>query len=805
MSTKKKFLSINLSKEEILSDYRIAFQSRQASLLGRREVLTGKAKFGIFGDGKEIPQLAMARVFQPGDWRSGYYRDQTFMMAAGMFSLEEFFAQLYGDTDLNANPANGGRLMNNHFATRSLDEKGHWKDLMKQNNSAADSSPTASQMPRLLGLAQASRLFKENSALHSFSQFTNKGNEVAFGTIGDASTSEGYFFEAINAAGVLQIPMAVSVWDDQWGISVPNKYQTTKGNISRILEGFQKEKETNGIEIFRASCFDYPQLIETYRKGIALCRMNHTPVLFHITGCTQPQGHSTSGSHERYKSTEELQDEEKRDGLKHMRQWILDEQLATAEEIDILENEASKQVREARKSAWKNFKAPLEKKRSDLLKIIRLSHCNCKHQNTIEHLAIELKRVGDPIRKDIYSTARKLLRYLCDECQVEGRSLKTIIANWLEKELADSNYRYDEFLYSESDQSALKISYTPAKYTDDSPTVPGREILRENFDYIFGHNPLVLAFGEDVGKIGGVNQTYEGLQEKYGTNRIFDTGIREATIIGQGLGLALRGFRPIAEIQYFDYLMYGLQVLSDDVATTHYRTCGGQKAPMIVSTRGHRLEGIWHAGSPLSMVINSIRGVHVAVPRNMTQAAGFYNTYLESDQPVLIIEPLNGYRLREKMPENIGEFKTPVGIPEILRPGKDLTLVTYGSCIRIAEDAVSQLSDFGVDVELIDVQTLIPFDLKGVILESLQKTNKIVFFDEDVPGGATTYMMQKVIEAQDGFKYLDMEPITITAKAHRAAYGTDGDYFSNPNAEDVFERVYQLMHNYHPAKFPAIF
>jgi len=805
MSTKKKFPSINLSKEEILFDYRIAFESRQASLLGRREVLTGKAKFGIFGDGKEIPQLAMARVFQPGDWRSGYYRDQTFMMAAGMFSLEEFFAQLYGDTDLNANPANGGRLMNNHFATRSLDEKGHWKDLMKQKNSAADSSPTASQMPRLLGLAQASRLFKENSALHGFSQFTNKGNEVAFGTIGDASTSEGYFFETINAAGVLQIPMAISVWDDQWGISVPNKYQTTKGNISRVLEGFQKEKETNGIKILRAKCFDYPQLIETYQKGIASCRKNHTPVLFHITGCTQPQGHSTSGSHERYKSSEELQGEEKRDGLKHMRQWILDEMLATPEEIDILERKASKRVREARKNAWKNFKAPLEKKRSDLLKIIQLSHCNCKHQDKVGQLVIELKRVGDPIRKDIYSTARKLLRYLCDECRIEGKPLKTIIANWLEKELDDSNYRYDKFLYSESDRSALKISYTPAKYTEDSPTVPGREILRENFDYIFGHNPLALAFGEDVGKIGGVNQTYEGLQEKYGSNRIFDTGIREATIIGQGLGLALRGFRPIAEIQYFDYLMYGLQVLSDDVATTHYRTCGGQKAPMIVSTRGHRLEGIWHAGSPLSMVINSIRGVHVAVPRNMTQAAGFYNTYLESDQPVLIIEPLNGYRLREKMPENIGEFKTPVGIPEILRPGKDLTLVTYGSCIRIAEDAVRQLSDFGVDVELIDVQTLIPFDLKGVILESLQKTNKIVFFDEDVPGGATTYMMQKVIEAQNGFKYLDMEPITITAKAHRAAYGTDGDYFSNPNAEDVFERVYQLMHNYHPARFLAIF
>lgn len=805
MNTKKKFPSIKLTKEEILNDYRIAFESRQASILGRREVLTGKAKFGIFGDGKEIPQLAMAHVFREGDWRSGYYRDQTFMMAAGMLSLEEFFAQLYGDTDLKANPANGGRLMNNHFATRSLDEKGHWKDLMKQKNSSADSSPTASQMPRLLGLAMASQLYKVNTDLHSFTQFTNKGNEVAFGTIGDASTSEGYFFETLNAAGVLQIPLAISVWDDQWGISVPNRFQTTKGNISKILEGFQKEKGTNGIEIFRANGFDYPQLIETYREGIDICRKNHTPVLFHIMGCTQPQGHSTSGSHERYKTKEELLEEEKRDGLRNMRQWILHEKLATSEELDHLENEAIKQVRDAKKRAWKDFKAPLEKKRSELLKITQLSHCNCEHQNEIERLTLELKRVGDPIRKDIYSTARKLLRYLCDDCLVDGKPLKSIIAQWLTKEMSDSNRRYDEFLYSESDQSALKIPHTPPQYAEQSPTVPGREILRQNFDYIFEHNPLALAFGEDVGKIGGVNQTYEGLQEKYGTHRIFDTGIREATIIGQGLGLALRGFRPIAEIQYFDYLMYGLQVLSDDVATTHYRTRGGQKAPMIVSTRGHRLEGIWHAGSPLSMVINSIRGVHVAVPRNMTQAAGFYNTYLKSDQPVLIIEPLNGYRLREKKPDNIGEYNTPVGVPEILRQGNDLTLVTYGSCVRIAKDAVEQLETFGIDVELIDVQTLIPFDVNGIILESLKKTNKIAFFDEDVPGGATTYMMQKVIEEQAGFKYLDMEPITITAKAHRAAYGTDGDYFSNPNAEDVFEKIYQLMHRYHPTKFPSIF
>jgi len=805
MSTKNNSYSLNLTKEEILSDYRIAYESRQASLLGRREVLTGKAKFGIFGDGKEISQLAMARVFQKGDWRSGYYRDQTFMLASGMMSLEEFFAQLYGDTDINANPANGGRLMNNHFASRSLDDKGHWKNLMKQKNSAADSSPTASQMPRLLGLAQASRLFRENSALHKLSQFSNKGNEVAFGTIGDASTSEGYFFETLNAAGVLQIPMALSVWDDQWGISVPNRYQTTKGDISKILEGFQKEKGTNGIEIFKVSCFDYPGLLDTYRKGIALCRKNHTPVLFHITGCTQPQGHSTSGSHERYKTPEQLRDEENRDGIRHMREWILKENIAMADDLDAIEQEAVKRVREARKKAWKNYKAPLERKRSDLLSIMQLSHCKCLHQNEIEQMATELKRVGDPLRKDIYSTARKVMRYLCDDCQYGGKTLKNHIAEWLKKEMQESQFQYDDFLYSESELSALKVEFTPAKYVDDSPTVPGREILRDNFDHIFQHNPLVVAFGEDVGKIGGVNQTYEGLQEKYGEHRIFDTGIREATIIGQGLGLALRGFRPIAEIQYFDYLLYGLQVMSDDLATTHYRTRGGQKAPMIVSTRGHRLEGIWHAGSSLSMVINSIRGVHVAVPRNMTQAAGFYNTYLESDQPVLIIEPLNGYRLREKKPENIGEFKTPVGVPEILRRGKDVTLVTYGSCVRIANDAIQQLEKFDIDVELVDVQTLIPFDIKGIILESLKKTNKIVFFDEDVPGGATSYMMQKILEEHNGFKFLDIEPLTITAKAHRAAYGTDGDYFSNPNAEDVFEGIYQLMHNYHPDKFPVFF
>jgi len=796
------YTSLNLSKEDVLNDYRIACESRQVSLLGRREVLTGKAKFGIFGDGKEIPQLAMARVFENGDWRSGYYRDQTFMFAAGMMSLEEFFAQLYGNTDLEANPAHGGRLMNNHFASRSLNENGEWKDLTKQKNSAPDSSPTASQMPRLLGLALASRLFKNEKSFQKQTRFSNHGREVAFGTIGDASTSEGHFFEVINAAGVLQVPMAVSVWDDQWGISVPNKLQTTKGNISEILSGFQKEKNSNGLVIFKAPCFDYPKLMETYWEGIGICRNEQVPVLFHITGCTQPQGHSTSGSHERYKSSQQLEEEQNRDGILRMRQWMLDNNIATADELNNIENQAQACARQARKNAWKNYSLPLKQKRDELLKL--MDHdCPCAKKQTITAIREELKRTGEPIRKDIYSAARQTIRYLCD-CQVGKVPLKTTIREWLVKELADSRRRYSSHLYSESEWAAENIQPV-APVFDEEKFVPGREILRDNFDYIFEHNPLVVAFGEDVGKIGGVNQTYEGLQEKYGENRIFDTGIRETSIIGQGLGMALRGLRPIAEIQYFDYILYALQVMSDDIATIHYRTRGGQKAPMIISTRGHRLEGIWHAGSPLSMVINSIRGIHVAVPRNMTQAAGFYNTYLASDQPVLIIEPLNGYRLREKRPSNIGEYRIAPGVPEILKKGKDVTLVTYGSDVRIALDAIKQLEEFGIDVELIDVQTLIPFDVQGVILNSLKKTNKIIFFDEDVPGGATSYMMQKVTEEQRGFYFLDMKPRTITARAHRAAYGTDGDYSSNPNAEDVFEVTYDMMHQYDPQQYPDIF
>ena len=796
---------LHLTKEEILNDYQIANESRQASLLGRREVLTGKAKFGIFGDGKEIPQLAMARAFKKGDWRSGYYRDQTFMLATGMMELEEIFSQLYGDTDPTANPANGGRLMNNHFATRSLDKNGNWLNLTKQKNSSADSSPTASQMPRLLGLALASKQFKETKELNSFTNFSNNGNEVAFGTIGDASTSEGHFFETINAAGVMQIPLAISVWDDGWGISVPNKYQTTKCDISEILSGFKKEKDTNGFNIYREDCSDYASLVIAYQEGIAICRKEHVPVLFHIRGCTQPQGHSTSGSHERYKTKEQLKQEKDIDGITKMRQWIISEDIASETTLDEIEKNAIQRARQARKNAWNNYLKPIKLKKDEFLNLVDITTCECAQTNEIESIKQNLRKIGEPIYKDIITSARKILRLICDSCSNPHNSFKVNVTNWLSTEMQTNERRYSSHLYSESQSSALNIKSIEPEYSDNAEYMPGREILRDNFDYIFNNNPLVVAFGEDVGKIGGVNQTFEGLQEKYGENRIFDTGIREATIIGQGLGMALRGLRPIAEIQYFDYLLYGLQVLSDDLATTHYRTNGGQKAPMIISTRGHRLEGIWHSGSPLSMVINSIRGVHVAVPHNMTQAAGFYNAYLESDQPVLIIEPLNGYRLREKKPKNIGEFKTPIGVPEILQEGSDLTIVTYGSCVRIAQDATKQLADFNISVELIDVRTLIPFDLDQIIAKSLSKTNKVLFFDEDVPGGATAYMLQKVIEDQKGYFSLDAEPRTLSAKAHRAAYSTDGDYFSNPNAEDVFDEVYNMMHEYNPGKFPKIF
>lgn len=802
---KKNTQVTKLSKDEVLNDYRIALESRQASLLGRREVLSGKGKFGIFGDGKELPQLAMAKVFEKGDWRSGYYRDQTFMMAAGLMKVEEIFAQIYGDTDETYNPMNAGRLMNNHFATSTLDKSGEFLKLSDLKNSSADISPTAGQMPRLLGLALASKFFREHQDFDPDHYFSNGGNDVAFGTIGDASTSEGHFWETINAAGVLQVPMAISVWDDGYGISVPNKYQTTKQDISAILSGFAADDNKAGFVILKARGWNYIELVDTYKKGIEICRSKHIPVLFHITELTQPQGHSTSGSHERYKSPERLDWEKNYDCIVQMRKWILSEKIADDKTLDAIETEATERVKAARKAAWNHYRKPLDTKRNEFLKLVDVTTCNCATTAHIEAIKQDLAHIADPIRKDIMSSAKKILRLICNSCSNPANSLKTNVTAWLQKEMQEGGEIFSSHLYSSSVHSALNIKSTEPEYSPDALMVPGREILRDNWDKLFEKHPKLMIFGEDVGFIGGVNQTYEGLQQKYGEHRVFDTGIREATIIGQGLGMAMRGLRPVAEIQYFDYLLYGLQVMSDDLATLQYRTNGRQKAPLIVTTRGHRLEGIWHSGSPLSMVINSIRGVNVLVPRDMTRAAGFYNALLQSDDPALIIEPLNGYRLREKMPSNLGEFFLEPGIPEILLSGTDVTLVTYGSCVRIAQDAADQLKSFNISVELIDVQSLEPFDKNHLIVQSLKKTNKIVFFDEDVPGGATSYMMQKVLEEQKGYFHLDSEPKTITAQAHRAAYGTDGDYFSNPNAEEVFEVIYNLMHDHNPRKYPKIF
>jgi pyruvate/2-oxoglutarate/acetoin dehydrogenase E1 component/TPP-dependent pyruvate/acetoin dehydrogenase alpha subunit len=793
------------SRTDVLKDYKNACESRQASLLGRKEVLTGKAKFGIFGDGKELPQLAMAKVFRKGDWRSGYYRDQTLMFATGMMNLEEFFAQLYGDTDISVSRGNGGRLMNNHFATRTLDENGKWLNLTTLKNSSADISPTAGQMPRLVGLAYASKLFRNNPNLTKLEKFSINGNEVAFGTIGDASTSEGVFWESINAAGVLQIPMAVSVWDDGFGISVPIDYQTTKKSISDILKGFESEPGRNGYKIFVVKGWDYENLCETYDNAISFCRENHMPVLIHVIELTQPQGHSTSGSHERYKTPEQLDWEKNFDCIKKFKEWILEKKLADDQELELIEKQAVINIKDIRDKAWNHYVDPLENKRDEFLKLVDITTCNCAKTDKIDVIKQDLKKIADPIRKDIMSSARQILRLICNSCSNPDNSLKINVTNWLKDTMDEGFERYSSHLYSESDESAVMVEEVPAVFDHKSALIPGREILRNFWDKVLERDEKVLIFGEDVGKIGGVNQTLEGLQQKYGDLRVIDTGIREATIIGQAVGLAMRGLRPVAEIQYFDYLLYALQVVSDDLATLQYRTKGGQKAPMIISTRGHRLEGVWHSGSALSMVINSIRGVNILVPRNMTQAAGLYNTILKSDEPALLIEPLNAYRLRERTPANLGEFTVPLGQPEILLEGTDVTIVTYGSCVRIAHDAVKQLNEYEISVELIDIQTLIPFDLKNIIQSSIKKTNKVLFFDEDVPGGATAYMMQKVIEDQKAWYYLDAEPKTLSAKAHRPAYSTDGDYFSNPNAEDVFEVVYNIMHEVNPEKFPKIF
>ncbi|MCW3805000.1 alpha-ketoacid dehydrogenase subunit alpha/beta [Plebeiibacterium marinum] len=800
-------ISFDEFKKEVLRDYRIGQVSRNLSLIGRKEVLGGKAKFGIFGDGKEVAQLAMAKQFKEGDWRSGYYRDQTFMLASGMLTPQQFFASLYGETNTDLNPDNGGRSFNNHFGTRTITETGEWKDIANIKCTSADISPTAGQMPRLVGLAYASRLYRNNPALSDKTKFSNKGNEVAFGTIGDASTSEGHFFETINAAAVHQIPMVVSVWDDGYGISVPKKIQTVKESISNALKGFEKgAKEKTGIEIYKLKGWDYAGICQAYEEGVKKSRKEHVPVLFHIEELTQPIGHSTSGSHERYKSEERLQWEKEFDCLKKMREWIIERNLANDGELNAIEQEALVEARMAQKTAWEQFNAPLKTERDSLIKLIEQKTCICagSNNNKINDLINDLKSAYTLNRKEILSTARKILRHICSSC-AKPDSLKSVLQKWIAEYREVTHVMYNDRLYAEDEYAITKIPVIPPHYPANVEKVPGREILRDNFDQLFEKIPELVSFGEDTGVLGGVNQSMEGLQQKHGIHRIWDEGIREATIIGTGLGLALRGLRPIAEIQYFDYLLYGLQTLSDDVATLRYRTKGGQKAPLIVRTRGHRLEGIWHSGSPTSMVINSIRGMHVCVPRDMTRAAGMYNTLLRADDPALVIEPLNGYRIREPRPENIGEFNIPLGIPEVLHVGHDVTLVTYGSCVRIAQEAVTQLNDIGVSVELIDIQTLLPFDLYGVILESVKKTSRIVFFDEDVPGGTTAYMMQQVIEKQGGYKHLDSTPRTVTAKDHRPAFGTDGDYFSNPNAEDVYETIYDLMSESNPERFPEIY
>lgn len=805
-------ITFNEFKKEVLNDYKTAKISRECSLLGRREVLTGKAKFGIFGDGKEVPQLAMAKAFKKGDFRSGYYRDQTFMMAIGALTAQQFFAGLYAHTDIKEDPMSAGRQMGGHFATHSLHENGIWKDLTKQYNSSSDISPTAGQMPRLLGLAQASKIYRNEKSVQHKTNFSNKGNEVAWGTIGNASTSEGLFFETINAAGVLQVPMVMSVWDDEYGISVHAKHQTTKESISEILKGFQRDDKNKGYEIFVINGWDYVQLMDVYQKAAKIAREEHVPVLIHVKELTQPQGHSTSGSHERYKDKERLQWEKNHDCITKMREWILDFELETEtgavlrfvdgeEDLIILEKEAKKEVTNAKRNAWNAY---LNEIKSELLIATEILDGVAKKSENgpfINKYKNDLLAITEPTRKDVLSVARKCLWYLKDEYFGE----KIELQNFIKSALKDAHHKYSTHLTSETDLNSLEILEKKPTYAQDKNLVDARVIMRDNFDAILSKHQDVVIFGEDAGYIGDVNQGLEGLQEKYGTIRIADTGIREATIIGQGIGLAMRGLRPIAEVQYLDYLLYALQILSDDLATLRYRTFGKQKAPLIIRTRGHRLEGIWHAGSPMGGIINNLRGIHVLVPRNMTKAAGFYNTLLAGDDPALVIECLNGYRLKEELPTNLGDFKTPIGVVETVKEGKDITIVSYGSTLRLVQESAKDLAQVGIDIEIIDAQSLLPFDLTHDCVKSVAKTNKLLVIDEDVPGGASAYILQEILENQNGYQYLDSKPATLTSKAHRPAYGTDGDYFSKPSTEDIFEKVYEIMHEFNPQKFKSLY
>jgi pyruvate/2-oxoglutarate/acetoin dehydrogenase E1 component/TPP-dependent pyruvate/acetoin dehydrogenase alpha subunit len=787
-------------KTEVLKDYKLAMVSRECSLLGRREVLTGKAKFGIFGDGKEVPQLAMAKYFKNGDFRSGYYRDQTFMMAIGELTVEQFFAGLYGNTSIEQEPMSAGRQMGGHFATHSLNADGSWKNLTEQKNSSADISPTAGQMPRLLGLAQASKIYRQVKGITNKANFSVDGNEVAWGTIGNASTSEGLFFETINAAGVLQVPMVVSVWDDEYGISVHARHQTTKENISEILKGYQRDKDNKGYEILRVKGWDYSDLIATYEKAANIAREEHVPVLIHVNELTQPQGHSTSGSHERYKDADRLAWEREFDCIRQMRLWMIAINIASQEELDVIDSNAKEEVLQGKKAAWSKFTAPVAEDQKEVVALLEKVAQSSTNKDAITQLASQIKGTKDPLKKEILIAARKSLRLLINENGQEE------LATWIKNYTIKNEYSFGSNLYSQSKDNVSKVNQVVPTYAENATEdTDGRMILRDNFDAIFTKYPEVLIFGEDAGTIGDVNQGLEGMQEKYGELRVADVGIREATIIGQGIGMALRGLRPIAEIQYLDYLLYAIQIMSDDLATLQYRTVGKQKAPLIIRTRGHRLEGIWHSGSPMGMIINAVRGIHVLVPRNMTIAAGFYNSLLECDEPALVIECLNGYRLKEKMPTNFGEFKTPIGVIDTIKYGNDITLVSYGSTLRLVEQAANELMEIGIDCEIIDVQSLLPFDINEEIVKSVAKTNRLLVIDEDVPGGASAYIMQQIVEKQNGYQHLDSMPQTLTAKAHRPSYGTDGDYFSKPSAEDIYEKVYAMMNEANPTQFPNLY
>ncbi|HEY5574418.1 MAG TPA: thiamine pyrophosphate-dependent enzyme [Anaerolineales bacterium] len=800
--TVEKLKEVSLPVSEIIQDYRLAFKSRRASLIGRREVMSGKAKFGIFGDGKELPQIAMAKAFKPGDFRSGYYRDQTLMFAIGETTLAQFFAQLYAHADVDAEPATAGRAMNAHFATRSLHPDGTWKNLTEIRNSSVDLSPTGSQMPRLVGLGYASVLYRELEELQNLRQFSNRGNEVAFGTVGNATTAEGMFWEAINAIGVLKAPVVLSIWDDEYGISVPNQYQMVKADISELLQGFKREPDTReGFDLYQVRGWDYPALVETYLKAARIAREDHVPSIIHVVELTQPQGHSTSGSQERYKSKDRLQWEEEHDCIRRFRRWIVEQGISTDEELDEMEQADREEVEEIRKAAWDAYLNPIRQERREVVDLINSIMPSSAKTDELSEIKSRLMAIQNPLRRDILSSIRDVLIAVRNE----DIPAKSELIGWKRESENINQEKISTHLHSQSEEAALKVPEIKPKFAENSPTVYGFEVLNACFDAAFGRDPRVIAFGEDVGRLGDVNQGFKGLQEKYGKLRVSDTGIRECTIVGQAIGMAMRGLRPIAEIQYLDYLLYALQIISDDLATVHWRSAGGQKAPVIIRTRGHRLEGIWHSGSLLAGVIDFVRGVYVLVPRNMTQAAGFYNTLLQSDDPAIVVEVLNGYRLREKLPENIHEFTVPIGIPEVIREGTDITLVTYGALCRITMEATNLLSKVGIECEVVDVRSLLPFDITGVILESLKKTNRILFLDEDVPGGTTAYMMQEVLEKQSGYYWLDSEPRTLASRPHRPAYGSDGDYFSKPNVEQIFETVYEIMNEVDPEAYPIFY